>query len=476
MKKFGLVAAISFFAGALFFALSFGYFQGGTVLSPQVVQAESGTQSVPGVSLNFAPLVKKVKPAVVKVIAETVVSRRGYSDSLLDRFFNRSPRQRRVPGVGSGFFISSDGYLITNNHVVSDAVKVEILNGDKTYTAKVIGTDPKTDLALLKIKGENLPFIRLGDSNRVEVGEWVLAIGNPLGQDLSVTAGIISAKGRQLGVAEVEDFLQTDASINKGNSGGPLVNMEAKVIGINSVILGPTGGNIGIGFAIPSNIAKKVVNDLKTKGRVVRGYMGIGIEWLDKDMAKEFDSPESGAIVTRVEKNSPAAKCGLKRYDVIVKINGERIQSGQDLVTKMAGTSPGDTIKLVYYRDGKKKTVSVEVGEAPDTVKFMAQGNDEESARSIDLGMVLAENSRELVREFQLQTSHGLVVKEIKRNSVAYNSRLRVGDVILEVNGKEVNTVDDFRRLISNRRPGSRVMLYVNRDGEEGMVRFRLPE
>ncbi|UCH98023.1 MAG: trypsin-like peptidase domain-containing protein, partial [Candidatus Aminicenantes bacterium] len=322
MKKTGLIAGISFLAGALFFALFFGYLQKSDsdkpLLSPSVAQAEPLVVNRGG--LNFAPLVKKVRPAVVKVISLSIRKRGfGFGDDLLDRFFNFTPRKERVPGVGSGFFISNDGYIITNNHVVENAIKVRIKTiDDKEYIARIIGTDPKTDLALLKIDAENVPFIRLGDSNKVEVGEWVLAIGNPLEQDLSVTAGIISAKGRQLGMAEYEDFLQTDAAINRGNSGGPLINMEGKVIGINSVILAPGGGNIGIGFAIPSNLAEKVVGDLKTKGRVIRGYLGIRIQALSESEAKDFDLTTAGILVIKVEEDSPAEKAGLKKYDLIV--------------------------------------------------------------------------------------------------------------------------------------------------------------
>jgi len=281
MKKIGFIAGISFLAGALFFAFTFGYLQksetNNTILSPDVAKADS--LKVTG--LNFAPLVKKVRPAVVKVLSESISQQKGslFGDDFWDQFFFNTPsRPERVTGVGSGFIISKDGYIITNNHVLKDAVKVKIItiNQDE-YTAKIVGTDPKTDLALLKIKADDLPYISLGDSNEVEVGEWVLAIGNPFYQDLSVTAGIISAKGRQLGAAEYEDFLQTDAAINRGNSGGPLINMEGKVIGINSVIIAPGGGNVGIGFAIPSNMAQKVVRDLKANGRVVRGWFGIGV-------------------------------------------------------------------------------------------------------------------------------------------------------------------------------------------------------
>ncbi|MCP5054636.1 MAG: trypsin-like serine protease [bacterium] len=261
MKKIGMIAGISFMAGVLFFALAFGYFQdngvGSPVLSLPVVEAETSAPPRPiGQGFSFAPVVKKVRAGVVKVTSETIVRRRRFNDNFLDRFFNvpRSNRGRRerVSGTGSGFFISSDGYILTNNHVVENAVKITVTDiNNKEYTAKKIGADPRTDLALLKIKGKEYPFIELGDSDRLEVGEWVLAIGNPLGQDLSVTSGIVSAKGRELRslATDFQNFIQTDAAINQGNSGGPMINMEGKAVGINSAILSTSGGNIGIGYA-----------------------------------------------------------------------------------------------------------------------------------------------------------------------------------------------------------------------------------
>jgi serine protease Do len=478
MKKIGLIAGLSFLAGALFFALTFGYLQKSDnntqVLSPQVAAAES----IKGSMQDFVSLVKKVKPAVVKVISESIVERglSPFGDDLFDRFFNLPQRRRRerVEGVGSGFFISADGYLITNNHVVKDAVKIKILTLDnQNFTARKVGTDPKTDLALLKVKGKNLPYIELGDSSKAEVGEWVLAIGNPLNQDLSVTSGIISAKGRQLGIAEYEDFLQTDAAINRGNSGGPLINMEGKVIGINSVIISPVGGNVGIGFAIPSNMAKKVVTDLKARGRVVRGWLGVSIQELTKTEAKQFDLPVAGVIIITVEDNSPAEKAGLKRYDLIVEVSGERVKTGADLKTRIAESSPGDTVELTIYRETEKKKIKVTVGEAPDTIRFRAAG---EESRTMDLGMILIKNSRSLAREYELETSEGLLVRSVKEDSVAAKNGVKEGDVILAVNRAEMNSVEDFRRIISKKEPGSVIFLYINRSGNEYLMRFKLPE
>ncbi len=474
MKKVGFIAGVSFLAGAIFFALTFGFIQnsgGEKVVMPASVHAETINYS-PGT--NFAPLVKKVRPAVVKVMSESIRQRRSvFGDPFFDRFFNSPSRQEKVSGVGSGFLISGDGYIITNNHVVKDAIKVTIMTIDgKKYTAKIIGTDSKTDLALLKIKGKNHPYIELGDSKSAQVGEWVLAIGNPFNQDLTVTAGIISAKGRRtIGATDYEDYIQTDAAINRGNSGGPLINMKGKVIGINSVIIAPSGGNVGIGFAIPSAMAKKVIGDIKTQGRVVRGWLGIVIREMDKDEAKEFDYPMAGLLISQVEEGSPARKAGLKRNDFIIKLNNKRIKSGSDLRLQIANLNPGDNVKLSIYRGEKLLNINVKIGEAPDTMKFRSSGN---SGRTFDLGMVLVENSRSLARELELRTTNGLVVQ--KSTGVARKNGIKAFDVILGVNRTDITSVDQFRSIISRKEPGSFVFLYVNRFGQEFYLKFILPE
>ena len=474
MKKIGFVAGASFLAGAIFFALTFGFIQKNSTEAPKIKQTEAYAEVVKSVGLNFAPLVKKVKPAVVKVTSEAIRERRrsAFGDDFFDRFFNSPRRSEKVSGIGSGFLISKDGYIVTNNHVVKGAIKVTITTFDeKKYIAKIIGTDPKTDLALLKIKGKDHPFITLGDSDAVEIGEWVLAIGNPFGQDLTVTAGIISAKERRIGATTYEDYLQTDAAINRGNSGGPLINMDGKVIGINSVIIAPTGGSVGIGFAISSNMAKKVIGDIKTKGRVVRGWLGISIRQLSKDEAKQFDYPMEGLLVQNVENNSPAQKAGLKRNDFIIKLNGDRIKSGSDLSLRIANLNPGDIIKLALYRGEKLLNVSVKIGEAPDTMKFKSSGED---GRTIDLGMILVDNSRSLARELELRTTKGVVVQ--KASGIASKNGIKPYDVILGVNRTEITSVDQFRNILSTKKPGSYVFLYINRFGQESYLKFILPK
>jgi len=476
MKKIGIIAGASFLAGAIFFALSFGFLQKAAndqpVLSQAVVRAES--LAVPAAAPSFVAIVKKVKPAVVKVISESIVERRSmFGDDFFEQFFNAPQQKERRSGEGSGFFISADGYILTNNHVVKDAVKVKVLTIDKDeFTAKIIGTEPKTDLALLKINVKNAPYVDLGDSSAVEVGEWVLAIGNPFGQVSTVTAGIISAKGRQLGLAQYEDFLQTDAAINMGNSGGPLINIKGEAIGINSTILTPSSGNIGIGFAIPTNMAKKVVADLKSKGKVVRGWFGIQIQDVSESDAKDLELATAGALIMRVEENSPAQKAGLKRYDLIVAINGKAIQAAADLQMEIANSNPGDEITVTIYRNRDKQSVKVKVSEAPDSIREQAVAE----SKSLNLGMDLIKNTPALAREYELKTAKGLVVENVERGGVAAENGLKPGDVILAVNRSEIESVEQFKRILSSRRGGSMVLLLINRNGDEVYLRFPLPE
>jgi trehalose synthase len=392
----------------------------------------------------------------------------------------KSLRERqRVSGTGSGFFISADGYILTNNHVVKDAIKIKITDiNEKEYIAKKIGADPKTDLALLKIKGNNFPFIELGDSDELEVGEWVLAIGNPLGQDLSVTSGIVSAKGRELEGLEVDyqNFIQTDAAINQGNSGGPLINMEGKAIGINSVILSTSGGNIGIGFSIPSNMAKKVIGDLKKEGRVIRGYMGVSVQYIPDEEAKDYGFPQGGIIIAKVDEDTPAKEAGLKKYDLIVEVDGTKVKSARELRNLIASHSPGDVVRLTIYRGNDKKTINVKVTEAPESVRIRS-GEDDDEGKVIDLGMVLRNNSRSLARQYELGTSEGIVVMEVERGGVAYENGLQAGYVIIGVNRVQIGSVRQFREIMAGKSHGDRVLMtIVRRDGNENMVRFRIPE
>jgi serine protease Do len=336
--------------------------------------------------------------------------------------------------------------------------------------------DPKSDLALLKIKGKGFPYLEFGNSDQLEVGEWVLAIGNPLGQDLSVTTGIVSAKGRQISGLNVDyqNFIQTDAAINRGNSGGPMINMEGKAVGINSAILSTSGGSIGTGFAIPSNMARKVIEDLKKEGRVIRGYLGVGIQEVSDSEAEQFDLPTGGVIIGNVEPGTPAEKAGLKKMDLIVAINGKTVKTALKLRNIIAGHSPGDTIRLTIYREGEKKEISATIAEAKDSLRIRAN-TDGDSGRIIDLGMVVTKNSRDMVRRYDLDTDEGIVIEEVARGGVAYEHGLRAGDIILGVNRTQIDSVEQFRRIIASK-SGSLVFLTINRNGRESFIRFSVPE
>ena len=379
MKKTLFIALFSFFLGLFLAGIIFVYIP---EKNTPVSFLDEPTSTSPSSSLfaastpqekpeyDFATIAERVAPAVVYIEAEkveTVQFRSMMDDPFFEdfwRFFGeprRREQERRSISRGSGFFITNDGYLVTNNHVVENAEKVTVRTLDsEEYQADVVGTDPDSDLALLKVDKKNLPFIALGDSTRCRPGEWVLAIGNPLSFEHTVTAGIISAKGRQLfGGPTYQNFIQTDAAINPGNSGGPLVNMQGEVIGINSMISTTTGGSIGIGFAIPTELAKKVVQQLREKGRVIRGYLGVsGVYPVDDQIRKSLDiDVKNGAMIQEVTPGYPAEKAGLKPYDVIVEIDGEPVKDHNDLLIKIADIPPGTTVEIKVVRKGGEEKI-----------------------------------------------------------------------------------------------------------------------
>jgi Do/DeqQ family serine protease len=445
-------------------------------------------------NLDFVTIADKVGPAVVKIVSERVDKVRGFGfedqmpfDDFWQRFFGQ-PRERQreqdVPSQaqGTGFFLSEDGYLLTNYHIVENAVDIVVtaLNGEE-YKAKVIGADPRSDVALLKVEAKGLPFAVLGDSGQLKVGEWVLAIGNPYGLEHTVTSGIVSAKGRQLGlggnVPEYQDFIQTDAAINRGNSGGPLVNMKGEVVGITSNIFSPSGGNIGLGFAIPSNLARKVVTQLKEKGRVIRGRIGVSIKPTpltedDKDAFKLEN--KNGALVVGVEKGSPAEKAGLQKYDVIVEVNGEKVTDSNNLKLKIANIEPGKKVEIKVIREGKEQAFSVTVEELdPAEAKVETKSSDK------DLGFTIRELTPTLARRYGLETQEGLIITQVRRYSEADRKGLAAGDIILEVNRKKVVTVDELERMMGQFDSGQAIILLVRReqDGDsiDRIVTLRVP-
>ena len=460
-----------------------GWFFGG-IGTPNKPSVESPSKvfasSIPVENSSFVNTAKKVTPAVVKIISTVEITQQYAPFSFNDDFFGDNfwkrffgvPQKRRVQGLGSGFFISKDGYIVTNNHVVEKATKVEVYtyNGTK-YKAKIIGTDPKTDLALIKIKGKNFPFLQLGDSSKVQVGEWVLAIGNPLGTEFSVTAGIISAKGRQLGVADYADFIQTDAAINKGNSGGPLVNLRGEVIGVNSAILTPNEGSVGIGFAIPSNLVKVIITELKTTGKVIRGWLGVVIQDIspeDKD-ALGLNSTR-GALVAQVSPGSPADKYGIKPYDVIVSINGKKIKNSTELKVIIGATKPGTIITLGIIREGKFLTKKVKIGKLGE--KGGAQRSSTMEKEDINLGMDIITLNKRIADNYNIPFSKGVLVVSVKPYSPADEAGIMRGDIIVEVNRKGVLNVAQFKRAIANaKRKGKRaVILKIKRIARDGSV------
>jgi len=379
------------------------------------------------------------------------------------RFFgDRPPGPQR--SLGSGFLISEDGYIITNNHVVGETgAKVTVRLSDKEeYEAKVIGTDEKTDLALIKINVKhNLPMVPLGKSADLLVGDWVIAIGNPFGLEQTVTAGIVSAKGRTINAGPYDDFIQTDASINPGNSGGPLINLKGEVIGINTAIFSQGGGNIGIGFAIPIDQAKSVVEQLKDKGKVTRGWLGVAIQSVTPELAKSFGLKEPiGALVAEVTPGGPAEKAGLQRGDVITTFNGTTVKDSHELPSLVARSPVGDKAEVVVLRNGKEQNYTIKLGELTDQ-----QAKAEHDTESNDSwGMSVASLSSEAAHRLQLERGQkGVVVTEVDPDSPAAASNIQPGDIIEEVNRQPVNSVEEFQKAVTAAKEKETLLLLVRR-------------
>lgn len=457
------------------------------------VRATAGSVPSLPIGSNFVDIVKEEKPAVVNIYTTQVVKQHGRKGvrppptpfpfgeedpfkDFFDRFFGEIPPQE-IPrqSLGSGFVIDKDGYILTNNHVIerADKIKVTLGNG-KEYDAKVIGADQKTDIALLKIDAkEDLPVVRIGDSDTLEVGEWVIAIGNPFGVGQSVTAGIVSAKGRVIGAGPYDDFIQTDASINPGNSGGPLINTKGEVVGINTAIFtaGGSQGNIGIGFAIPVNVAKSIIMELKEKGSVTRGWLGVMIQKITPEIAKSFGLSESdGALVGDVVKGSPADKIGIKRGDVIIEFAGKKIKSFEDLPKLVASTKPDTKVKMVVIRDGGRKEFTVTIGilkEEKEVVEAKAEEN---------MGLSVQNITPEIAQQLNLDTTNGVVVTDVNPSSPAYAAGVRRGQVIAEINRKEIKDIEDYKKAAAKVKGGDVVTLYI-KDGKGGQyLSFTLPK
>jgi serine protease Do len=468
-------------------------------LNPEAPAAPAEPAATPapvvvnGIRTSYADVVEKTLPAVVRIEAEhknKPQSSASQSPFPFDDLFRQAPEMQRPPierGLGSGVIVSADGTILTNNHVIEGADRITvILSNNKSYEARLVGSDRPSDLAVLKIEAQNMPYLTLGNSDAVRVGDIVLAIGNPLGIGQTVTAGIISAKGRRTGLSygssndSFEDFLQTDAPINRGNSGGALVNLNGELIGINSQILagGPSGGNIGIGFAIPSNMAKSVMEQLLKDGRVRRGMLGINIQNITDDTAKALDLQDtSGVLVSNVRPGSAAEKAGLKRGDIITAINGEKIEDSNVLRNKVAGTMPGTEIKLTVLRRGQQMELSATLDEYNlDTAANEPSGKDNNPADKGKaggrLGLSVQSVTPQLAKQLGLDSASGVVVTDVDPTGPAADAGIARGDVILEVNTQPVDSPEAVQEAMA--KSGDKpVLLLVWRKGSTVFMTVR---
>ena len=442
----------------------------------------------------FRKIAKRMNPTVVNIYTTQIVRGRdpledffGGGQEFFRRFFDDAPdREMRQSSLGSGVIIDSEGYILTNNHVVENADEIRVslddrdTQGSNGLEATVVGRDPKTDVALIKIapKEGRLAAASLGDSGSLQVGDWVIAIGNPFGLGHTVTVGVVSAKGRTLG-GNYDDFIQTDASINPGNSGGPLLNLRGEVVGINTAIASRTGQSAGIGFAVPVNLAKEILTQLKTTGRVVRGQLGVSIQtqW-NEALARQF-GVDYGAVVADVTKGSAADKAGIQRGDVIVEYNGKRLNEGSDLPRLVAATKPGTDVRLKVVRDKKERDVTVRVGELKETDLEESDDDDRGTDRgeeSVELGLTVSDLDSQTARQLGLDSEEGVVITRVKVNSAAEDAGLARGDVVLEINRQPVADVNDYRQRVAAAKPGETLLFLVYRRGGSMFVPVEVPK
>jgi serine protease Do len=459
-----------------------------SVLGLGFATAVSAQQQMPtpqDLSRTFTQVAKQLKPTVVNIDTVEKASRRS-SMRLPEGFpqipgFGDTPRQQR--GTGSGVIISPDGYILTNNHVAGDAAEIKVkLSDGREMKARLVGGDAETDLAVIKIDGQNLPFARLGNSDAVEQGEWVIALGSPFGLQATMTAGIVSATGRDLGGiqgGQFTNFIQTDASINPGNSGGPLINMNGEVIGINTLIFSRTGSNSGIGFAIPSNLANKVYAQLVRHGKVTRGYLGVFLQPVTPVIARTVGlKGEEGALVGDLARqNSPAAQAGLESGDVIVEFDGRPVKNPKHLTEMVADTAVGKSVPLKYFRDGQVRSANIVLGERPgsdEVAENRPERRQEEEVVPGKLGLIVDDVTPELARQMRLRIDSGVVIRSVQPGSAADEAGLTSGDVIHRVNRVLVNSRLEYNRAMSALKDQNTVMLQIERSGQLSFITVTL--
>ena len=440
-----------------------------------------------GIPDSFAELVAKEGHVAVNISTTKVVKgfsrslpfpgrefRDFFGDEFFRRFFGEIPeREMRQRSLGSGVVVSEDGYIVTNNHVVADAEEIVVtFSENERYEAKIIGRDPKTDLALIKIQVDKpIRAARLGDSDKLRVGDWVVAIGNPFGLGNTLTAGVVSAKGRVIGAGPYDNFIQTDASINPGNSGGPLFNLDGQVIGINSAIFTQSGVNIGIGFAIPINMAKSVMSQLKEKGRVVRGWLGVVIQTVTPEIKEKFGlKTAEGALVGEVNNGGPAEKGGLRRGDVIITFDGKKVETMNSLPPMVAETPIGKDAEIVVIREGKEKTLRVKIGELPEEPRVAATTMPEIEE---SLGLSVQELTPELAESLGLEGEKGVVVSSVRRGSPASEAGLQRGDLIQEIERESIEGMDDYTRIMRESGSKDQILMVVRHEGHTRYVVLR---
>lgn len=442
------------------------------------------SQTVQAMPNSFADLVVEQRDTVVNISTTKLIKAQPKMPHGLDKnspfnqffhdFLGQMPEQERH-ALGTGFILSSKGYVVTNNHVIDGADEVVVKTSDgKEFEAELIGSDAKLDVALLKIKAKGLQAVTLADSDKLRVGDWVVAIGNPFGLEQTVTAGIVSARGRVIGSGPYDDFIQTDAAINPGNSGGPLFNSKGEVVGINTAIYSRSGGNNGIGFAIPINLVHSVFDELRDTGHVQRARLGVGIRDVDQDTMKALGlKNKDGALVTQVEGGSAADKAHVQAGDVIIGMDKENIKSSHDLPIRVARHHPGDKVILHIIRDGKKVLIPAVLENMKET---MLAGKHGKKKLKFSLGLTLAESDKDIRKELEVHVKYGLVVRNVQPGSAAARAGIKQGDVLYKVDRKSVKTLADLGEIIDNSEPNSALSVNIDRHGDQTFTMIRLPK